>query len=430
MKSSHALGPAPAAGRVLPIDRLRAFLTALVVTHHAVLAYHPYAPQPPAALDASNMAWGAFPIVDAARWPGVDLLVGFNDSFFMALMFLLAGLFVPAGLDRRGGAGYLRERALRLGVPFLVGAGLLAPLAYAGTYAQVTAAPTPGGFLSQWLSLGVWPAGPAWFLWVLFAFGAVAALLGRIAPGWPAALGRGLFGDGERPARAFVAFVAAGALAYLPTAALVDPMHWSSFGPFFVQTARVPLYLLYFLAGAALGAQGVDRGLLAAEGKLARRWLLWSQTAPLAFVVLLVVFILLLGALQKGPAPGLTVLTNFLFVLSCATTSFAMIAFFVRKMRAPRRIWDSLAANAFGIYVLHYPIVVWLQYALLGAPLPGWAKGSIAIVSAIAASWLATAALRRFSVVERIIGKGTRDARQPAPGPRTVELQTSVTPAQ
>ena len=31
-------GSRPVAGRLLPIDRLRAFLTALVVTHHAVLA--------------------------------------------------------------------------------------------------------------------------------------------------------------------------------------------------------------------------------------------------------------------------------------------------------------------------------------------------------------------------------------------------------
>lgn len=399
-------GSAPAASRVLPIDRLRAFLTALVVTHHAVLAYHPYAPQPPATLSGGSMLWGAFPVVDRAHMPGADLLVGFNDSFFMALMFLLAGLFVPAGIARRGGGGYLRERGLRLGLPFAVGAGALAPLAYAATYTQITAAPSLAGFASQWLALGVWPAGPAWFLWVLLAFAALAVVASRLLPDWTRSAARLLLGDGQRPARAFLALVAASALAYVPLAMLIDPSRWGSFGPFFVQTARVPLYLLYFVAGAALGSQGVDRGLLAAEGRLARRWLWWANMAPLAFFVLLALFLTLLGALQKGDALGLRALTSVAFVLSCATTSFALLAGFVRKLRGPSRAWDSLAENAFGIYLLHYPIVAWLQYALLRAALPGAVKGLVVIGAGLGLSWLATAALRRIGGVERVIGRG------------------------
>jgi hypothetical protein len=405
MSPTAVSGPAPVDSRLLPIDRLRAFLTALVVVHHAVLAYHPYAPQPPASLTPGLMAWAAFPIVDSARMPGADLLVAFNDSFFMALMFLLAGLFVPAGLARRGGVGYLRERATRLGIPFLICAGVLAPLAYGATYAQITTSPTLAGFWSQWLALGVWPAGPAWFLWVLFAFGAFASVLNKFVPAWAVVSARVLFGDGERPARAFFALVAASTLAYLPTAMLVDPMHWSSFGPFFVQTARVPLYFLYFVAGAALGTIGTTRGLLSAHGKLARRWLLWSNLAPLAFFFLIAVFLVLLGALQKGDAPRLKALCNFAFVLSCATSSFAMLAFFVHKACRPRLIWDSLSANAYGIYVLHYPIVAWLQFALLDVVLPGYSKGAIAITIGLGASWLVTSALRRFARIERVIGR-------------------------
>lgn len=405
-------GIAPVAGRVLPIDRLRAFLTALVVAHHAVLAYHPYAPKPPTALTGGAMIWSAFPVVDTVHMPGADLFTGFNDSFFMALMFLVAGMFVPAGIARRGAGGYLRERALRLGVPFVVAAGVLAPLAYATTFLQITPVPTLAGFAAQWFALGRWPAGPAWFLWVLLAFGAIAVVASRLAPGWAGMAGRLLFGDGRRPARGFLALVAASAIVYLPMALLIDASHWDSFGPFFVQTARVPLYLLYFVAGAALGAIGTDRGLLAPEGALAQRWVLWLNMAPLAFVALVVVFVVLLGALQKGPAPGLSVLAACAFVLSCATTSFALLAVFVRKLRGPSRVWDSLAANAFGIYLLHYPIVAWLQYALLGVSLPGTAKGLIVIAVGLLASWSCTAALRRLGWVERVIGRGADGRRR------------------
>ncbi len=411
----------PAASRVLPIDRLRAFLTALVVAHHAVLAYHPYAPKPPTALTPGEMSWGAFPIVDTARAPGVDLLVALNDSFFMALMFLLAGLFVPSGIAHRGGGGYFRERLLRLGLPFLVGAGLLAPLAYSATYVQGTSAPTVAGFAGQWLALGAWPAGPAWFLWVLLAFAGVAVLLDRLVTGWTTALARLLFGDGSRPWRALVGFVGASALVYLPATLLVDAMHWSAFGPFFVQTARVPLYLLYFLAGAALASQGLSRGLLDPEGKLARRWLLWGNLAPIPFIAMIAVFLVLLSVLQNGgDITALGLACGFLFVLSSASTSFALLAFFVRRSRRPNPIWESLSGNAYGIYLVHYPIVAWLQYALLPAALSGWAKAGIATAAGLLLSWGVTALLRRVPAVERVIGRGTR-----APGETEAATVTS-----
>jgi hypothetical protein len=38
---------------------------------------------------------------------------------------------------------------------------------------------------------------------------------------------------------------------------------------------------------------------------------------------------------------------------------------------------DLLAENASAIYLVHYLFVVWLQYALLGPPLPAIAKGLI-----------------------------------------------------
>jgi hypothetical protein len=47
------------------IGYLRAFITLLVLAHHAVLAYHPFAPPPPASLVAIPRWWSAFPIVDA-----------------------------------------------------------------------------------------------------------------------------------------------------------------------------------------------------------------------------------------------------------------------------------------------------------------------------------------------------------------------------
>ena len=80
-------------GRIVAIDRARTFITLLVVIHHSVVNF-------------THFGNG-----DRMRWLGFDLVVLFNDSFFMAFMFLISGLFVHDSLTRRGAAGYLRRRA-------------------------------------------------------------------------------------------------------------------------------------------------------------------------------------------------------------------------------------------------------------------------------------------------------------------------------
>jgi Acyltransferase family len=116
------------------IGYLRAFITVLVVAHHAMLAYYPFAPGAPANLIVQPRWWQAFPVVDSARWIGFALLVGFNDIFFMSLMFFLSGLFVWNSLQRKGAGAFVRDRVVRLGVPFALAAAVVAPLAYYPAY--------------------------------------------------------------------------------------------------------------------------------------------------------------------------------------------------------------------------------------------------------------------------------------------------------
>src|SRR5215467_14220563 len=71
---------------------------------------------------------------DKARWLGFDLVVLFNDSFFMACMFLISGLFVHQSLTRHGTANFIGNRVWRLGVPYLVSVIVLMPIAYYPTF--------------------------------------------------------------------------------------------------------------------------------------------------------------------------------------------------------------------------------------------------------------------------------------------------------
>jgi hypothetical protein len=232
------------------IGYLRAFITLLVVAHHAALAYHPIAPPPPASLVAQPLIWPAFPVVDPQRWSGFGLLTGFNDIFFMALMFFISGIFVWNSLQRKGAGSFLRDRAVRLGLPFIVAAALIAPLAYCPTYLQ-TGGRGAAGFWLQWRSLGIGPAGPAWFVWVLLAFDLSGALC-LAMPGWGDGLAR--ISSGRRPIVLFALLLCLSASAYVPLAVVFNPFRWSSFGPFSFQTSRGLHYLLYFFLGAGVGA--------------------------------------------------------------------------------------------------------------------------------------------------------------------------------
>jgi surface polysaccharide O-acyltransferase-like enzyme len=62
-----------------------------------------------------------------------------------------------------------------------------------------------------------------------------------------------------------------------------------------------------------------------------------------------------------------------------------------------------MRTQAYGIYLLHYMFIIWLQYAVFGAALPAGVKAAIVFVGTLAGSWMLTALLRRIPVVARMI---------------------------
>src|SRR6202022_1539189 len=229
--------------RIVPLDRMRSFVILLVLLHHSVI----------------NYTW--FGHGDPMRWLGFDLVVLFNDSFFMAFMFLISGLFVHDSLTRRGAgaAGFLRNRAWRLGVPFLFSIFVMIPIAYYASFLRYHLPDTTDfSFFHFWwhtITIGPWPSGPSWFLWVLLAFDIIAAAIWLVAPRILRMLGLLIFTLRDRPMTAFVAFLVVSVVSYLPMhravgdGACFEPGHY----PFPIQTSRILLYPAYFFTGVGIG---------------------------------------------------------------------------------------------------------------------------------------------------------------------------------
>jgi peptidoglycan/LPS O-acetylase OafA/YrhL len=385
----------------LPIARLRAFLVALVVAHHAVLAYYPWLPPPGSSLVTQPRLWQAFPTLDPRRWTGWATFVGFNDTFFMALMFFVSGLFVWNSLQRKGTGQFLRDRLLRLGLPFVISVVAIAPLAYYPAYLQTTATPSIAGFWQQWRALGNWPSGPAWFLWVLLAFGCAAAALHALAPRCMEPVARSMSGVLRRPFALFAVLVALSAIAYIPMAMAFNPLTWSAWGPFAFQTSRIFHYAIYFGAGAIIGACGGEQSVPSSAGPLAKRWILWLSFAALSFAVNSAIAI---AALTNPAHPrSVDIINDFAFTITCAASSFAFLSLFLRFVKSRGPIVDSLCACSYGIYLVHYPIVNWLQHALLSFPVSAFLKGLCVTLAGLALSWALISVLRRSRSFARIV---------------------------
>lgn len=369
------------------LDRARTGLTVLVVIHHAVIPYTYYG------------------YADDHRWLGFDGIILATDSFFMALFFLLSGLFTWPSLQRKTVASFLHDRLLRLGVPFAVAAVMLMPLAY---YAfQPHTGDT--GFAAYWwktVTVGPWPSGPIWFVWVLFTFDLIAATLYLIAPRCLDAINRLSLRGFVQPAPFFAFFLVVTTLAYLPMRLYFGVNYWFDFGgPLVVQASRVLLYASYFFIGVGIGVANMDKGLLSADGHLARHWARWAFVTLVAYscLVLLIVYKRGFAADPDHLPYWYDVAYGFALPFFSAAIAFAFLAFYLHFDKPGTGFLDAMHEAAYGIFLIHYVPILWMQYWLRDLDLPAGVKAASLFVVALFTSWAVTAALLRIPGARRVL---------------------------
>src|SRR5215469_11324283 len=172
----RALIMPPKLARVAYIDNLRWTMIVLVVSMHAADTYSPlgnwYFVQRPPVSQLTLLTFAAWQM--------------YLQSFFMGLLFFVAGVFVPPSIDRKGPVRFLRDRAFRLGLPVLLYMFVLGPVTEYYVSHSWTA---PYSFAHEWwhhIADGevLQENGPLWFLLALLIFsGVYAARYARPAEG-------------------------------------------------------------------------------------------------------------------------------------------------------------------------------------------------------------------------------------------------------
>jgi surface polysaccharide O-acyltransferase-like enzyme len=156
--------------RLVPIDNLKAVLVAWVIAGHAFLGY---------------AAMGGWPYDEVAETTLprtlellLEIVIGPTALFVIGTFFFLSGLLAPHSLAQHGPAGFVRQRLLRLGLPWLLFTLLIWPLVM---WAAHRAAGDP---LPIWQALQArqpfLDSGPLWFVQILLYVSLAHALLSRI----------------------------------------------------------------------------------------------------------------------------------------------------------------------------------------------------------------------------------------------------------
>jgi len=362
--------------RLFYLDNLRAFVIVMVIVLHASITYMLFAPE-----------W--WYVLDPDRSQVFTWLVLVVDVPNMPALFFVAGYFALPSLQRRGLDGFIREKLVRLALPWIFAVVFLAPLV---TYMIYVSRDNPMGYLEFWTS-DFW--GPMfqqavyWFLGVLMALFLLLAWVYAASARLQASVPRV-----EQPrGRLFVAFIgltAAGSILVAPSFGLDD---WQPFGWFLVlQPARIAFYVGYFV----LGIYAERRGWFSAMG-------FWPDLGPWGWGCVLTGVAYL--AFRMGGLPTTVperAVAALLFAAFCLTAVIAGIAVFERWVNGSGRAWRTLSANSFGIYYVHPLILYPLAYLLLDLAVPSIAKATILVVVTLAGSLaISSLVLKRLPGVRR-----------------------------
>ena len=319
--------------RKVEFDYLRSFAVILVLFHHAIIAY-----TTSAFINFDHPIATSSPAVNEQRWLGFDLVVAFNETFFMPLLFFISGIFVLQSLTRKGALRYIEGRLIRLGIPFVIGVFFLIPIAYYPAQLQVGLITGVDYTYSEfWLRMiisGFGTAGPLWFLWLLLLFNCIVTFLYRTVPFIGELIRGRLTILLSRPLAFFVALFGISSATYVPMAVIIGPLKWIGIGPFNAQAGRILLYLVYFFAGIAFGSYGFNHNIFKYDGAFAKHWWVWLTAGLMSFIVFIIMIVVVFPNDR-------TIVSEIAFVACCGTTVFGMTGLFLRFAKRVQILIDD-----------------------------------------------------------------------------------------
>lgn len=350
-----------AGDRLSSVDNLRTLMVAWVIGAHALAGYTVVG------------GWPYDEVNEVTVAPGVEValtvVVGQSGLFVIGAFFFVAGLFTPESLRRKGRPEFLRERVVRLGLPWVVSALVLWPLSLWVAYRAAGHDVTPWWVLTHRRPL--LDSGALWFALVLLVFS-----IGYVM--WP---GRGM-SRARRPTTGYLLRAAAGVAMASFLVRLWFPARSGQPGD--LHLWQWPQCLGLFALGIAVSRHGWGR-------RVPDRQYRVSGGIAVGTVVLLPLLALLLGltdavdgvdpflggwhwqALLAASVEGILVVFGSVFLLGFAQRSWTWTG----------SLATGCARVAFTAFVLQGPVLVLLAVALRPLAAAAEVKAVLLVAGAI-----------------------------------------------
>lgn len=383
------------------LDATRAFALVLGIVFHSCLSFVPV-----------FIGWA---VQDVSTSPLVAMFMTVSHSFRMEAFFLIAGFLSHVTFHRKGAGEFVRSRLVRIVVPFVVGWFILRPLVVSGWIMGSASlrgrvdviASLLGGF--QTLSTfpkGLLAGSHLWFLYYL----AMITALALAARGLIKATGSWHAGP-LRHADAMVAWLAKSTVLSLVTLAIPTAVAlwfmrlWGMDTPDQSLAPQLPPLIVYgsfFGLGWMLSRQ---RETISQITRLTLpRWIVAS---------LGITTILLLGDIQNDPGHphylAAHVAYAFGYALTMWSLTFLTIGIFRRLSAGPNAFIRYIADSSYWMYLVHLPVVVWLQVAVAELPLHWSLKLALISTTTIGLSLLTYDLFVRSTFLGRVLNGRQRD---------------------
>lgn len=369
--------------RLLFVDNLRIFLTALVVLHHLSLTYGA-----PGSWYYNETEAGLPEIVP------MILFVASNQSFFMGMFFLISAFFMVPSLERKGTTRFLKERLLRLGIPMLVFYFLISPLTIFLLVKFIRGEQISFfRFMAESRGQNI---GPMWFVLALLLFSLIYLLMQRFRR--PERQRRPLPLPGVVPVLLFALLTGIGQ--YLIRIRL--PVGWSmpltNFQfPFFLQ------YILWFIIGVVAWR---NQWMTAITPRMGWRWFTLAQIMIFVGMPLL----LFLGnVFETGTEPvagggtwqslGYAVWEQ----ITGISLMIGLFGIFQSRFNRQGKLLEHLSASAYTVYIIHPLVLVALCLLIRDLSMNPLLKFMVAAPFALAACFLTAWVIRRLPLAKKIL---------------------------
>jgi peptidoglycan/LPS O-acetylase OafA/YrhL len=380
----------PKSSRVFYIDNIRIYLTVLVILHHIAVGY------------GGSGAWLVserdFYPIDGVTTLLFTLFNAYNQSYFMALFFLLAGYFTPRSFEKKGGKTFGKNRLVRLGIPLVVYAILISPIAefIARNYAYGQNW-TFMEIIENRITNIIIGVDHLWFLLALLFFAGFYILYRRIRP---------MSASGESTSSFPRSILIIGAIIVLAVISfavrIVSPIGYSFFFNF--QFGHFTHYAFMFWIGIlAYNGKWFDK----IPSSQAKQWI---GVAILSVILLPIMLVSLVDLSSPDFAPfmGGFGLESLIFSLweSMALLSISIGILYVFKTRLNRsnKILNNMGGSAYTAYIIHAIIIVGLQILFLPVVLPALLKAVIVAVIGVPLIFGLSAVIRKIPGFSRVLG--------------------------